>query len=89
MEYLAFMSLRHTETNLGHTEFILPDCHTVHKPAPYSTHASAIQNKIFKTLVYVLKKKILEFVLMHWKNIFSLYYIYIYFTFCLYKKNIS
>ena len=33
------MSLRHTETNLRHTEASLADCHTVHKPLPYRVRA--------------------------------------------------
>ena len=39
----AAMSLRHTETNLRHTEASLPDRHTVQEPPPYSTRASVEQ----------------------------------------------
>ena len=55
------MSLRPTEKNLRHTELSLTVRHTVQEPLPYSARASAIQNKFFKTLVYVFKKRLLEF----------------------------
>ena len=52
----AAMSLRHTETNLRHSEASLPDRHTEHEPLPYSTRGSAIQNEFVNPLFYVYHK---------------------------------
>ena len=44
---------------------------------PYSTRASAIQNKFFKPLFYVLKKRCLEFCSTQWHNSFTEDYNYL------------